>query len=162
MLDPEGAALLAQLALDALARENIDAIGGLEMGAVPISGAVAALGWITGKPIPNFFVRKKPKEHGHERVVEPDNGVGLLEVLVQRVRVVAVDHPAVALHDLVHDRARLLARSLGPIGQMVDRVHLDVLDAEPLGERPRERRLPAAGRPTDHDPFEAHACGGRG
>lgn len=70
MLDPEGAALLAQLALDALARENLDAIGGLEMGAVPISGAVAALSWITGRPIPNFFVRKKPKEHGARLLVE--------------------------------------------------------------------------------------------
>ncbi|HRF08653.1 MAG TPA: orotate phosphoribosyltransferase [Xanthobacteraceae bacterium] len=70
MLDPEGAALLAQLSLEALATEKLDAIGGLEMGAVPISGAVAALSWITGKPLPNFFVRKKPKEHGAKLLVE--------------------------------------------------------------------------------------------
>lgn len=70
MLDPEGAALLAQLALDALAKEKVDAIGGLEMGAVPISGAVAALSWITGSPLPNFFVRKRPKEHGAKLLVE--------------------------------------------------------------------------------------------
>ena len=43
MLDPEGAALIAQLVLDALADEKVDYIGGLEMGAVPISGAIAAL-----------------------------------------------------------------------------------------------------------------------
>jgi len=70
MLDPEGAALLAQLSLEALASENLDAIGGLEMGAVPISGAVAAMSWISGKPLPNFFVRKKPKEHGAKLLVE--------------------------------------------------------------------------------------------
>jgi orotate phosphoribosyltransferase len=70
MLDPEGAALLAQLSLEALAKEKLDAIGGLEMGAVPISGAVAALSWISGKPLPNFFVRKKPKEHGAKLLVE--------------------------------------------------------------------------------------------
>jgi orotate phosphoribosyltransferase len=70
MLDPEGAALLAQLSLEALAKENLDAIGGLEMGAVPISGAVAAMSWISGKPLPNFFVRKKPKEHGAKLLVE--------------------------------------------------------------------------------------------
>jgi len=70
MLDPEGAALLAQLSLEALAGEQLDAIGGLEMGAVPISGAVAALSWITRKPLPNFFVRKKPKEHGAKLLVE--------------------------------------------------------------------------------------------
>ncbi len=70
MLDPEGAALLAQLSLDKLSGEGLDAIGGLEMGAVPISGAVAAMSWIAGKPLPNFFVRKKPKEHGAKLLVE--------------------------------------------------------------------------------------------
>lgn len=70
MLDPEGAALLAQLSLEALAKESLDAIGGLEMGAVPISGAVAAMSWISGKPLQNFFVRKKPKEHGAKLLVE--------------------------------------------------------------------------------------------
>jgi orotate phosphoribosyltransferase len=70
MLDPEGAALLAQLSLEALSKEKLDAIGGLEMGAVPISGAVAALSWISGTPLPNFFVRKKPKEHGAKLLVE--------------------------------------------------------------------------------------------
>ena len=39
MLDPEGAALLAELSLDALKDDNIDYIGGLEMGAVPLAGA---------------------------------------------------------------------------------------------------------------------------
>jgi orotate phosphoribosyltransferase len=70
MLDPEGAALLAQLALEVLSSEKVDAVGGLEMGAVPISGAVAALSWISGTPLPNFFVRKKPKEHGAKLLVE--------------------------------------------------------------------------------------------
>src|SRR5215469_3351952 len=46
MLDAEGAALLAQLTLDALAGERIDYIGGLEMGAVPIAGAVAQLSFL--------------------------------------------------------------------------------------------------------------------
>jgi orotate phosphoribosyltransferase len=70
MLDPEGAALLAQLTLDALAGERIDAIGGLEMGAVPIAGAVAQLSHMIGAPIRAFFVRKKPKEHGARLSIE--------------------------------------------------------------------------------------------
>src|ERR1043166_10103148 len=70
MLDAEGAALLAQLTLDALAGERIDAIGGLEMGAVPIAGAVAQLSHMTGTPIQAFFVRKKPKEHGAKLAIE--------------------------------------------------------------------------------------------
>ena len=70
MLDAEGAALLAELTLDALSGENIDYVGGLEMGAVPLAGAIAQLSWIKGHPIAAFFVRKKPKEHGARLAVE--------------------------------------------------------------------------------------------
>jgi orotate phosphoribosyltransferase len=70
MLDPEGAALLAELSLDALKDENADYIGGLEMGAVPLAGAIAQLSWLKGHPIAAFFVRKKPKEHGARLSVE--------------------------------------------------------------------------------------------
>ena len=70
MLDPEGAALLAELSLDALKDDKIDYIGGLEMGAVPIAGAIAQLSWLKGHPIAAFFVRKKPKEHGARLAVE--------------------------------------------------------------------------------------------
>src|ERR1700710_768383 len=64
MLDAEGAALLAELTLHARANEGIDYVGGLEMGAVPIAGAIAQLSFMKGKPISAIFVRKKPKEHG--------------------------------------------------------------------------------------------------
>jgi orotate phosphoribosyltransferase len=70
MLDAEGAALLAELTLDALQGERVDYVGGLEMGAVPIAGAIAQLSFIHGKPIPAFFVRKKPKEHGAKLSIE--------------------------------------------------------------------------------------------
>src|SRR3972149_7623007 len=70
MLHPEGAALLAELMLAALADENIDYVGGLEMGAVPIAGAIAQLSFLKGRPIGAVFVRKKPKEHGARLAVE--------------------------------------------------------------------------------------------
>ena len=70
MLDAEGAALLAELTLDALAGEKVDYVGGLEMGAVPIAGAIAQLSFMRGKPIGAFFVRKKPKEHGAKLSIE--------------------------------------------------------------------------------------------
>ncbi len=70
MLDAEGAALLAELTLDALAGEHIDYVGGLEMGAVPLAGAIAQLSFMRGKPIQAFFVRKKPKDHGARLAVE--------------------------------------------------------------------------------------------
>jgi orotate phosphoribosyltransferase len=70
MLDAEGACLLAELTLEALIDEKIDYVGGLEMGAVPIAGAIAQLSFQRGCPIQAFFVRKKPKEHGAKLTVE--------------------------------------------------------------------------------------------
>jgi orotate phosphoribosyltransferase len=70
MLDAEGASLLAELTVDALISEKIDYVGGLEMGAVPIAGAIAQLSFMRGHPIQAFFVRKKPKEHGAKLTVE--------------------------------------------------------------------------------------------
>ncbi len=37
MLDPEGASLLAELTFEALKDDNLDYVGGLEMGAVPLA-----------------------------------------------------------------------------------------------------------------------------
>jgi orotate phosphoribosyltransferase len=70
MLDPEGAALLAELTFDALKDDSLDYVGGLEMGAVPLAGAIAQLSWLKNHPIGAFFVRKKPKEHGARLAVE--------------------------------------------------------------------------------------------
>ncbi len=87
MLDPEGAALLAELMFDALKDDQLDYVGGLEMGAVPIAGALAQLSWIKGHPIAAFFVRKKPKEHGARLAIE---GMGPGETLAGK-RVVIVE-----------------------------------------------------------------------
>jgi orotate phosphoribosyltransferase len=70
MLDPEGAALLAELTYESLREDQLDYIGGLEMGAVPLAGAIAQLSWLKGHPIAAFFVRKKPKEHGARLSIE--------------------------------------------------------------------------------------------
>jgi orotate phosphoribosyltransferase len=70
MLDPEGATLLAELTYEALKDDSLDFVGGLEMGAVPLAGAIAQISWIKGHPISAFFVRKQPKEHGARLAVE--------------------------------------------------------------------------------------------
>ena len=89
MLDPEGAALLAELTYEALKDDNLDFVGGLEMGAVPLAGAIAQLSWIKGHPIAAFFVRKKPKEHGARLAVE-GLAIGLFVSLVLGLAVFAV------------------------------------------------------------------------
>ncbi len=70
MLNPEGAALLAELTLEELKADRPDYVGGLEMGAVPLAGALAQLSWQHDQPLAAFFVRKKPKEHGARLALE--------------------------------------------------------------------------------------------
>jgi orotate phosphoribosyltransferase len=70
MMDPEGAHLLALLILDLLKDDTVDAVGGLEMGAVPLAAAVAAISHAEGHPLPAFFIRKRAKEHGTRSLVE--------------------------------------------------------------------------------------------
>lgn len=70
MLHPEGAQLIGQLVCERLAGENVDMIGGLEMGAVPLASAVTAISSVQGAPLPAFFVRKQTKEHGTQALIE--------------------------------------------------------------------------------------------
>lgn len=70
MLHPEGAALIGRLLSEMLAGERVDMVGGLEMGAVPVATAVAAMSAGTAKPLPAFFVRKAAKEHGTQALIE--------------------------------------------------------------------------------------------
>ena len=70
MLDPQGAYLLALLMLDALKDSPCQAVGGLEMGAVPIAAAIAAVSVAEDRPMPAFFIRKQAKDHGTQSLIE--------------------------------------------------------------------------------------------
>mgnify|MGYP001301580546 CR=1 FL=1 len=71
-LHPQGAHLIAALVLQQLSEDGIEAdmIGGLEMGAVPLAAAVAAVSAQGARPLPAFFVRKQAKEHGTQSLIE--------------------------------------------------------------------------------------------
>lgn len=70
MLDAEGAYLIGSLVGEMLRGHRVDLVGGLEMGAVPIAAAVAAVSHAEGAPLGAFFVRKQAKEHGTRSLVE--------------------------------------------------------------------------------------------
>jgi len=82
MFDPEGAALLADLLFDKIDTADVDYIGGLETGAIPIIAALCARSW-PQKPIKGFFVRKEIKGHGTDQridgLLEPGSKVILFE-----------------------------------------------------------------------------------
>lgn len=69
MMDPEGAHLIATGMLDLLP-EGTEYVGGLEMGAVPLAAACAAISHQEGRPVRAFFVRKQAKDHGAKQQVE--------------------------------------------------------------------------------------------
>ena len=87
MLDAEGAHLIATLILDAIKDWDAELIGGLEMGAVPLAAAVAAVSQSAGRPVNAFFVRKQAKEHGTKSLIE---GLPMGETLKGK-RVVVVE-----------------------------------------------------------------------
>jgi len=69
-LSPEGGYWVGKAVFDELAEIDVDAIGGLAIGADPIVSAVALVSHLEGKPIPSFIVRDIPKEHGTKRKIE--------------------------------------------------------------------------------------------
>jgi orotate phosphoribosyltransferase len=69
-LHPEGALLIARGILTSIAGERVDAVGGPEMGAVPIVGAVCAVSHQVSRPVRGFVFRKEVKEHGTKKLIE--------------------------------------------------------------------------------------------
>ncbi|HEX4159988.1 MAG TPA: orotate phosphoribosyltransferase [Rhizomicrobium sp.] len=85
MLDPRGAWLCASAFLKIIAAEKILFAGGLEMGAVPMLGSLAALSDMQGHPVRTFFVRKTPKSHGTKELIEglaPDETLSGARVMI--------------------------------------------------------------------------------
>src|ERR1700743_3476337 len=119
MLDAEGAALLAELTFEALKDDGLHYVGGLEMGAVPLAGAIAQLSWIKGHPIAAFFVRKKPKEHGARLAVA---GVAKGETLEGK-RVVIVEDVTTTGESALKavEAVRDAGGNVGVVPHMVDR-----------------------------------------
>lgn len=70
MLDPEGASVLADLVFEKIADIDVDAIGGLQMGAVPLIAPIVAESYAKDRRIPGFFIRSEIKDHGTMKLIE--------------------------------------------------------------------------------------------
>jgi orotate phosphoribosyltransferase len=84
-LDPEGAFLIARLVLDAISEDEVDAIGGMTLGADPIAVATAVVSYQYDRPISAFVVRKEPKSHGTTAFIEGNLPRGARIVVVDDV-----------------------------------------------------------------------------
>jgi orotate phosphoribosyltransferase len=79
-LHPQGARLIAKIILAKIAGLKVDAIGGLTLGADPITSSVVVL-----SNIPGFIVRKQAKEHGTKQRIEGNLQPGWNVVIVEDV-----------------------------------------------------------------------------
>jgi orotate phosphoribosyltransferase len=89
-LSAEGHTLIGRLFFAAIRAEcpSAQGVGGLTMGADPLSSAVSLTSWLAGQPLEAFYVRKEPKGHGTGQWVE-------------RPRSLAAGAPVVILEDVV-------------------------------------------------------------
>jgi orotate phosphoribosyltransferase len=69
-LDSVGASLIAEGMLELLSDEMPDLVGGLAIGADPITAAIVTLAGIRNIPLRGVMVRKEAKQHGTGRFVE--------------------------------------------------------------------------------------------
>jgi orotate phosphoribosyltransferase len=125
--DPEGSALIAKTVYGVLREQpDFDAIGGLELGAVPIVVAVCAHSW-ADKPIAGFVVRKEKKGHGTDQKIDgnfrPNSRVVLIEdvttkggSVMQAVRAVREKGATVNRVITIVDRREGAADNLGREG----------------------------------------------
>ena len=85
----EARLLLGELMLDAAGNIEFDAVGGLELGAYPIGVAVSdAAHRIQQRDVRSFIIRKAPKSHGMQKLVEgsvfPDDKVLIVDDVITR------------------------------------------------------------------------------
>lgn len=84
LLDPEGLNLAADLIIDIVEQEEVDAVGGLVLGACPIVDALCLKSYAR-RPLTGFYVRKEPKGTGTRQMIEGPLKPGANVILVEDV-----------------------------------------------------------------------------
>jgi orotate phosphoribosyltransferase len=83
-LDHRVAPLIGQVMVELIDQiPEVDAVGGLTMGADPIAAAVLHQGAARGKSYDAFVVRKEPKDHGRGKQVEGPDLAGKRVVVLE-------------------------------------------------------------------------------
>lgn len=70
MLDPMGSTLLGDALFSKVKPYDVDYVGGLEIGAIPLTTLVVAKSQLTDHSVNGFIVRKQPKDHGTQNRIE--------------------------------------------------------------------------------------------
>ena len=86
-MSPDGLATIGPLALAAIRANDwpADAVGGLTLGADPVSYSIAYASALAGAPIRAFTVRKEAKAHGTGKLIEGPYQAGDRVVVIEDV-----------------------------------------------------------------------------
>lgn len=140
LLQPEGAHVAAEMLIERIAdfeQEHetvIDAVAGVVLGGCAIASAVSNFGFVLGRRYSVLYVRKEPKDHGTEKLIEgevrPRMNVALLEDVsttggsaLKAMKVLEAQGANVPLVLSIVDRsggAAADAFSLSKLGRMVE------------------------------------------
>jgi len=93
-LSPKGVYLISHLIFNLLKPKKVTAIGGPTLGADPIVSGVCYLAYKREKKLKGFLIRKSPKKHGRQKLIEG-------QVLLPGERVVIVDDVATSGSSLI-------------------------------------------------------------
>jgi len=85
LLTPDGLDLVGALVFEAIKDDGVAAIGGLVLGACPIVDAVCLKSGAAGQPVNAFYVRKEPKDHGTDKLIEGPLAAGARVAVVEDV-----------------------------------------------------------------------------
>lgn len=118
VLDAHGAMLVGRAILERLRALGPlpDAVGGMSIGADPVTSAVVTMAGVAGLPLRGFLVRKEPKDHGTKRYVEGPVAPGQRVVIVEDV-VTTAGSSLVAI-----DRARDFGLVVERVVVVIDRL----------------------------------------
>ncbi len=109
---PRGRELACRIMYQRLLADQtqVDALGGLTLGAAPLVVGVSQLAWQYGRELPTFVVRKEPKPHGRQRLIEGPIEPGWKVAILDDVMTTggSVLQTVKAVHDAGAEVARII------------------------------------------------------
>jgi orotate phosphoribosyltransferase len=93
-LSAQGLYLISHLIWNIIKNDNITAIGGLTLGADPLVAGVCMVAWKNKRTLKGFIIRKSPKKHGRQKLIEGKE-------LTKGERVIIVDDVATSGASLI-------------------------------------------------------------
>ncbi|HOM28097.1 MAG TPA: orotate phosphoribosyltransferase [Deltaproteobacteria bacterium] len=115
-LHPRGASLIGRLIFDRIRDLEIDAVGGMSIGADPIAVSVSLAAFSEGRQIVSFLVRKAAKQHGMGNAVEGPVREGMRALIVEDV--ITTGASTIAAIERAREAGLVVERAIGVLDRL--------------------------------------------